>query len=285
MFSSSPSDAATAVARFVVSAVQAKSGSRWNQGPRLSPWPLPSQADDAVALVSTRRLCGVPEPAAHAVWAWHRGMRPAHLLQAIPSARQVLQWQAEGQRCVALLADDVALAHGDPRHPDGLSFALHDLCHLEKFVDPEHYVGQVGFFAQLHAAMAHPQWDTLEADFDAVWRTDRDYVLADMNGSAIFLFAALKMKLKMAVRRHVGGATHAPARGPLTPQERDAYVPRRDALLELLGLDGDVAESARHVSARRTHPEAAAALLTWFEAQGRGRLKAAPVCENASHQS
>ncbi len=271
------------MARFVVSAVQAKTGGRWNQGPRLSPWPLPSQVDDAVALVSTRRLCGVPEPAAHAVWAWHEGLRPVHLLRTIPSAREMLRWQAQGQRCVALLADDVALAHGDPRHPDGLSFALHDLCHLEKFVDPAHHVGQVGFFAQLDAAMATPQWTALEADFDAVWRADRDYVLADMNGSAIFLFAALKMKLKMAVRRHVGGPTHAPARGPLTPQEREAYVPRRDALLELLGLQGAVADAARNVSARRTHPESAAALLSWFETQGRTRLGTPGPSESAAH--
>jgi NAD(P)-dependent dehydrogenase (short-subunit alcohol dehydrogenase family) len=45
---------------------------------------------------------------------------------------------------VCLLDDAAALAHGDPRHPNGLSFALHDLCHLEKFVDPEHHRGQVG---------------------------------------------------------------------------------------------------------------------------------------------
>lgn len=264
---------ATRVARFLVQAVQAEFGTRWNQGPRKPAWPLEGEADAAVALLCQRRLCGVSEPAAQAVWAWHQGQRPVHLLTTIPSAREVLRLQAEGQRCVSLLPDDVALAHGDPRHPNGLAFALHDLCHLEKFVDPEHHVGQVGFFARLEAAMSKPGWAQLESELGDLWRSDRDYVLADMNGSAIFLFAALKMKLKMAMRRHVGRAAGATvACGPLLPAERAAYEPRRNLLLDLLGLPPAVTEAARFVSARRTHPEAAAALLTWFEGEGRQAL-------------
>lgn len=41
----------------------------------------------------------------------------------------------------------------------------------------------------------------LERGLDDTWRAERDYVIAHMNGSAVFLFAALKMRLNMAVRR------------------------------------------------------------------------------------
>lgn len=268
--------AATEVAHFLVAGVRAAHGPRWNQGPRQQPWPVAAGADPAIAVVAQRRLCGVPEPAAHAVWAWHQGRRPVHLLKDIPSPRQVLRWQALGHRCVSILPDAIVRAHGDLRHPDGLSFALHDLCHLEKFVEPEHHVGQVGFFARLAHAMESDDWQALENGFDATWERDRDYVLADMNGSAIFLFAALKMKLKMAVRRHVGLARgHTVPAGPLDPEERQVYEARRERLLELLGLAEAARDDARRVSARRTEPAAAARLLAWFEGAGQQALSAA----------
>jgi len=255
------------VAAFVLAAVQQQAGTRWNQGPRKLPFALGDDADETLRTISTRRLFGVNEPAAHAICAWHCGHRPVHLIKHIPAAREMLQIQAKGQRFVSLLPDAQALAHGDPRHPDGLSFALHDLCHLEKFIEPEHYRGQVGFFKALDTAMSNRAWRDLESGFDERWKADRDYVLADMNGSALFLFAALKMKLKMAVRRHVAESQGLalPAQGPLSPAEHAAYEPRRDLLLALLGLRDDIAEAGREVSARRCEPEAAAKLLGWFD--------------------
>ncbi|MDX2023786.1 MAG: hypothetical protein SF187_26345 [Deltaproteobacteria bacterium] len=255
------------VAAFVLEAVQKHAGPRWNQGPRQRPLPVGDAANADVIAISQRRLFGVSEPAAQAICAWHAGLRPAVLLDHIPTACAMMQIQAQGQRYVSVVGDDVALAHGDPRHPDGLSFILHDLCHLEKFVDPNHHAGQVGFFAALNTAMTHPQWRDVENGFDATWEADRDYVLADMNGSAVFLFAALKMKLKMAARRHVARAhgRPQPGAGPLSEEERRAYEPRRDLLLRLLGLPAPELEAARAVSARRSAPAAAALLLAWFE--------------------
>lgn len=262
---------ATEVARFVVAAVQSQAGARWNQGPRKAPFAVSEGADPSVALMASRRLFGMPEPAAHAVCAWHEGRRPACLLDHVPTARQVLRLQAAGQRCVSLVSDAAAAAHGDPRHVTGLAFAAHDLCHLEKFVDPAHHVGQVGFFAALDEALAHPDGSALQQGFDPAWEADRNYVLADMNGSAVFLFAALKMKLKMAVRRAVARdeGVSAPRGGPLGDRETKAYVGRRDELLRLLGLAAQDAEAGRAVSTRRSDPEAAARLLACFESRGR----------------
>ena len=121
----------------------------------------------------------------------------------------MLALQARGRRCVCLLDDAAARAHGDPRHPDGLAFALHDLCHLEKFVAPEHHAGQVGFFRLVERALETPAMAALDRALDDPWRADCDYIIADTNGSAVFLLAALKMRLGLAARRCGVGAEAA----------------------------------------------------------------------------
>ena len=109
----------------------------------------------------------------------------------------------------------------------------------------------------------------LDRELDDTWRADRDYVIADMNGSAVFLFAALKMKLKMAVRRR------------LAPAE-----PALDVLLRAMDLPDDVRDAARGVSARRDRPAEARRLLGHFEAEakeasGRGNTVAPTVVGTA----
>ena len=190
----------------------------------------------------------------------------------IPAADEILGRQACGRRCVSLLDDEIAAAHGDPRHPDGLSFVLHDLEHLEKFVEPAHHLGQVGFFRAVRRAFAQPAFQRLQADFDAAWSADRDYVIADMNGSAIFLFSVLKMKVNMAIRRRLGllAGRRPPTSGRLDPEERAAVQPAIEILVDSLGLTGAARAAGLSVSARGDHPEAAVELLAGFEAIGRG---------------
>jgi len=68
-------------------------------------------------------------------------------------------------------------------------------------VAAEHHRGQVGFFRAVARALEDPAVVALDATLDATWAADRDYVIADMNGSAVFLFSVLKMRLAVAVRR------------------------------------------------------------------------------------
>jgi hypothetical protein len=109
----------------------------------------------------------------------------------------------------------------------------------------------------------------LERGFDDTWRADRDYVIADMNGSSVFLFSVLKMKVNMAVRRQLAAARGrpAPTAGPLDADERAALAPALDVLFEALGLPAALRAPAGWVSARRDRPEAARALLAHFEAE------------------
>src|SRR6185295_6332069 len=127
-----------------------------------------------------RRLSGVPEPAARALCGWVNGLRPAVRLYHAPPVREVLAMMAAGRRPVSLLDGE-----------KGLEFVLHDLCHLEKFADPAHNAGQVRLFRLLDQAAASARWDELQAGLDDDWRAHRDHVLADMNGSPVFLWLVL----------------------------------------------------------------------------------------------
>jgi hypothetical protein len=258
---------AETTAAFLLERVRGARGAQWNEGrARIAPPAPPSGS--ALRVFAERRVRGVPEDVVRGLFAWDRGERPVDLLFEIPPATGVLARQARGRRCVCLLDDAAARAHGDPRHPDGLSFVLHDLCHLEKFVAPEHHAGQVGFFRAVERALATPAMQALDATLDDAWRAERDYVISDMNGSAVFLFAALKMKMNMAVRRRLARerGRPAPTRGPLDAEERAAVEPALATLFEGMGLPADLRASALAVSTRRDRPDEARRLLDHFEA-------------------
>jgi hypothetical protein len=261
------SSPAEETAAFIIDRVRAARGRLWDEG-AASETPIP--ASPALRVLATRRVRGVSPAVARGLLAWDRGERVVDLLRRVPAAEEVLGRQARGRRCVSLVDDAVALAHGDPRHPDGLSFVLHDLCHLEKFAAPEHHRGQVGFFRAVAGALAAPAFAACEATLDAAWRADRSYVISDMNGSAVFLFAVLKMKLNMAVRRALARARGAapPTRGPLDESERAALRPVLATLFESLALPEPLQASAFAVSARRSHPDHARRLLAHFEERG-----------------
>jgi hypothetical protein len=260
---------AETTAAFLLDRVRAARGAAWDEGRgRVAPATAPS--GPALGVFAERRVRGVPEDVVRGLFAWERGERPVDLLFAVPTAFEVLARQARGRRCVCLLDDGAARAHGDPRHPDGLAFALHDLCHLEKFVAPEHHAGQVGFFRAVERAFATPDVRALEGTLDDAWRGDRDYVVSDMNGSAVFLFAALKMKINMAVRRRLwrDRGRKAPTSGPLDADERAAVEPALAVFFEAMGLPDELRAVAGLVSTRRDRPAEARRLLEHFEAFG-----------------
>ncbi len=245
---------------YLVERVKRSAGTRWAQGAHAPPLALaPSlEAAPALATIGRVRLWRVPRHVAAGLVAWAHGARRVELLAAVPTPRHVLALQAEGRRCVSLLPDGAK--------ENGLEFALHDLCHLEKFADPAHHDEQVGFFGRLDHATRAPGWQTLNARFDEAWQKDLEHVAADMNGSSIFLFAALKMKLKMAVRRELAAKLGRPnaAGGALSPDESRAFDAALEELLDLLGVPGGLRPDALAVSTKRDAEDAARRLQAWF---------------------
>lgn len=257
---------------YVAERVRRAAGPRWRQaerkpaivGPGASPW---------VRLVAERELYRVPPVVPEALVGWAAGERPVEMYFHKPTSREVLALQARGRRCVSLLDEGVPTAP----HADGLAFAVHDLCHLEKFVNPEHHRGQVGFFDAMNRALDDARWAALEAPFDATWAFDRDYVISDMNGSVAFLFVTLRGKLKLAVRRWIAAerGDERVAYGALDEEEARRFAEAFEVVLDLLELRGHVRDAARVFSSRHDDVEAAARVIVGhFEAAGDRVLQA-----------
>jgi hypothetical protein len=254
---------------YVAARTHRKAGARWLQARRTSPLPLASSAP-SVRLFADREIWRLPPAVPSALCAWADGTRRVDLLFRVPTPRELLRLQSIGRRCVSLLDDDVLTAP----HEDGLAFAVHDLCHLEKFVDPAHHVEQVGLFALLDQGLDTPRFGALQATLDADWIDARDHVLADMNGSAVFLFLVLKSKLKLAIRRRIARerGVPAPSGGPLDPAEAEAVEAAYASLHEALALPESAVEAARALSSRHDAELAAPRLLAWFREVGEQRL-------------
>lgn len=249
----------------------------WVQGPRRPVLDAGDRASDLVRIFATRDLYRLPRPVAEALVAWAAGRRQVEVFFSLPPPSAVLALQARGRRCVSLL-DDAAVPPGPiaglPRREgaygsDGLAFAVHDLCHLEKFTACSHHREQVGFFAALEGAIAHPAWATLERGFDAAWESDRDHVIADMNGASAFLFVVLRNKVKLAVRRRAARERGEPCRsGALDEGEARAYADAVEVLVEALGLTGDARAAARMMASRHEAEAAGEPLRAFFAERG-----------------
>jgi hypothetical protein len=260
---------------FVIDRVRRVAGAKWLQGPRRPALDPGADAPEIVRVFATRELFGLPRAAPEALVGWATGRRRVALGFTMPTPRELLAMQARGVRCVTLLEDGVAppgpkAAYGG----GGLGFAVHDLCHLEKFSDPEHHAGQVGFFAALHGALDDPRWMAVERGYADPWLEERDHVLADMNGSPVFLFVVLRNKMKLAVRRQVAAERGEPCgRGPLDAEETRGYAEAVEVLLEALALDAPTRAAARLLTAKHdADPEAAGRLEAAFATLGRAVL-------------
>jgi hypothetical protein len=88
-------------------------------------------------------------------WALHR--RPFILLKEIPTPLQVLRMQARGHRVATtfLSLEDLSSQHSAKLHymeghqnhsKDAFEFFVHDLKHMENFIDPNTIQEQIGFF-------------------------------------------------------------------------------------------------------------------------------------------
>ena len=88
-------------------------------------------------------------------WAYHR--RPCRLMFRIPTPLEVLQQQAEGSRVITMFLTKEQLGkrhvsmlyymEGIQNHfKDSFEFLLHDMKHMENFIDSDTHNEQVGFF-------------------------------------------------------------------------------------------------------------------------------------------
>ncbi len=255
-------DSAIAVAAFVARHAARRHGARWASGVRSPPFAR-DIADPALEPFAAQRLFQIEDAVPRAILAWAAGKRRAVLLHRRPPPREVLALQGRGWRCVSLLADGTDTSP----HADPLDFVIHDLCHLEKYVAPEHHVAQAGLFSLLDTALDDPRWTELESRLDPEWPADRDRVLADMNGHALFLFVALKRKLWLAWERAHPRETRETS-GASNALEPSGAREALETLFDLLQLDGAARDAARAIGARGHLPPGLEVLVGHFQMHG-----------------
>ena len=131
-------------------------------------------------------LKSTPLAVNRAILEWSRGNYQLELMFRIPSAREVLDQQKMGRRCVTTLMDQ-RIAKYVLGERDSLSFTMHDLIHADHFYfSNSSYQGQLGFYGLLDETFSY--FDLTLEKFAAEF----EYLIADMNAYAIHLLKCLK---------------------------------------------------------------------------------------------
>ena len=157
---------------------------------------------------------------------WCAGKRPCVLLFRVPSPMEVLRQQAAGERVVTLFLTRAELSRrhssqlvymqgGQSHSKDPLEFTLHDLKHMEHFVNPDTHLEQVGFFKAMLGLGAPGEGAGPRAFFRSACRLDQtlwhelEYVISDMNTCISHLMGYLLAKLLFAAERKLAAACAA----------------------------------------------------------------------------
>lgn len=171
------------------------------------------------------RCCKVPDYASACLDAFYAGLRPLRLMFRIPDPTELLAMQAEGARCVSALASPKLLTQVFG-HRDCLEMLLHDLAHMEKFVEAGRFWQQVGFFVFLQASVAPFHIQQRQA-LGRRWELSWNYVSSDMNAVANHMLMTLKSQLMVAMARRTwldaGFPDDAKADDELSAVKSDVY--------------------------------------------------------------
>ena len=123
-----------------------------------------------VSIFNQLQLSGIKKAGKYineCIVSWACGLRPCVLMFRIPRPIEVLVQQSHGERVVTLFRKKEELCRfhvamlyymsGSEKHAkDPLEFIVHDLKHMENFIDSSTYLEQVGFFrCVLHLSNDH----------------------------------------------------------------------------------------------------------------------------------
>ena len=166
----------------------------------------------------------VPDYASVCIDAYYAGLRPLRLMFRIPDPAELLSMQAEGARCVSALASSKLLTQVFG-HRDCLDMLLHDLAHMEKFVEAGRFWQQVGFFVFLQVSVA-PFHSRCGGALGRRWELSWNYVSSDMNAVANHMLMTLKSQLMVAIARKTlldAGLSNADEEEKLDAIKADVY--------------------------------------------------------------
>ena len=131
---------------------------------------------------------------------FYAGRRPLRVIYRIPEPQDLLIMQADGVRCVSALTS-LRLLSQVYGHRDCLEMLLHDLAHMEKFVEAGRFWQQVGFFEFLNTGVATRHLRHWQPRFGRRWELSWYYISSDMNAVANHMLLTLKAQLMVAMAR------------------------------------------------------------------------------------
>ncbi len=138
---------------------------------------------------------------------WYSGKRPVRLLNYVPTPYEVLTQQAHGERVVTMFKtlEELSRHHtsklnymsGLKEHDrDPLEFLLHDIRHMEHFINPDSHHEQVGFFHclfQINEGKLKRYFLDVLGYEKSLW-FEMEYVISDMNCFSTHLLRYLHAK-------------------------------------------------------------------------------------------
>jgi len=151
-------------------------------------------------LIRVARFTRVPEHVPVCLWNYYAGLRPLVLMWRVPTPDELLAMQADGRRCVSALVSEKAL-HTVFGHRDCLDMLMHDLSHMEKFIEVGRYWQQVGFFEFLKSTCLVRHKEHWGEAYGHRWRLSWQYVSSDMNAVANHMLQTFKVQLMVAIAR------------------------------------------------------------------------------------
>jgi hypothetical protein len=138
---------------------------------------------------------------------WYMGERPVKLLHYIPTPYEVLTQQSNGERVVTMFktVEELSRSHtskltymsGMKEHSrDPLEFLLHDIRHMEHFINADSHEEQVGFFHCLFQINGGKlkKYFLDELGYPKTLWFELEYVISDMNCFSIHLLRYLHAK-------------------------------------------------------------------------------------------
>ncbi|GEM_PF-5742360 len=114
-----------------------------------------------------------------------------HVLDYVPTPRELLKMQSEGMRCVTLLRSRNWFEHTFEHRRNLRDFIIHDLEHIwQMFEHPEMTSQQIQFSKKLYEMTENGQFDFLINDPQHV--AEFNYIISDMNTHPAHMYATLK---------------------------------------------------------------------------------------------
>ncbi|CAF0874690.1 unnamed protein product [Brachionus calyciflorus] len=205
-------------------------------------------------LVNCFSLHSVPHSARYTLVKWYSNKNNFNLklfINQIPTSLEVLEMQAQSQRCVSLIADRIDCLVLNERDP--LSFLLHDLVHAYKMFSNEYILkGQIGFYKSILKLVNIFKSDlNLMCGKDDKFKEEFDYLISDMNSHSKHLFYYFKACLINYFKRKFDLSDEK----FLSNESLDEFNRLFESFIDVLGMNSFEKNLARNILFENTNKD------------------------------